>query len=64
MPDPVKTMCAMHTLADAVPHHLDQYRDLVIHGRRVYRVTVERLDPDDASDAFNAFIEENDPWRS
>ncbi len=65
MSDPIATICAMHTLADAVPHHRENAQDLVIHGQHVYRVTVERLPPDEAQDAFATFMTEGEPqWKS
>ena len=64
MTDPVKTMCAMHTLAESLPHHRPRITDLIIHGHHVYRVTVERLPEEEALTAFNQLIHEEKQWTS
>lgn len=65
MNDPVANMHALHTLADGLPAHLPSNADLLIHNDDIYRVTVERLPPDKAREALEAFKKEADrQWTS
>ncbi len=64
MSDPIAITTAMHTLAEAVPDEENEAADMVFHGQHLYRVTVERVAPDEASSAMRQFVTEGEkPWK-
>jgi hypothetical protein len=41
---------------DSMPEGEDRFRDLIIHDRQMYRVTIERMDADQIVDSVRDFV--------
>ena len=52
----ITTTQAIHGLIDSLPEGDDRFRDLIIHDRQMYRVTIERMDADQIVDSVRDFV--------
>lgn len=54
----IDEVIAMHTLAAALPGYKPRHADCVLHGPHLYRVTVERLEGDQAHEAMTEVLQQ------